>query len=116
MMIFLNLILLFLTLIHAKREEAGRGTPQLGWNSWNKFGCDISEKLIKDIVDALSSTGLRDAGYEYVNIDDCWQATSRDESGKLMADPQRFPSGMKALGTLFFYVLNCDYCNTFGII
>ncbi|MGB7438042.1 MAG: glycoside hydrolase family 27 protein [Candidatus Acidiferrum sp.] len=71
-------------------------TPPMGWNSWNKFGCNVSEDLIKSIADAIAANGMKDAGYLYVVIDDCWQV-SRDENGFIVADPQRFPSGMKAL-------------------
>lgn len=72
-------------------------TPPMGWNSWNKFGCDINEDLIRQTADALASSGMRDAGYRYVNIDDCWMARERDTGGRLQADPVRFPSGIKAL-------------------
>ena len=71
-------------------------TPPMGWNSWNRFGCDVSEQLIKGIADAMVSSKMKDAGYEYVVIDDCWQV-SRDDAGTIVADPQRFPSGIKAL-------------------
>jgi len=71
-------------------------TPPMGWNSWNKFGCDVSEQLIRSVADAMISSGLKDAGYQYVVIDDCWQV-SRDDSGNIVPDPQRFPSGIKAL-------------------
>ena len=71
-------------------------TPPMGWNSWNKFGCNVSDKLIREIADAVVSSGLQAAGYQYVNIDDCWQV-SRDASGTIVADPARFPSGIKAL-------------------
>jgi alpha-galactosidase len=71
-------------------------TPPMGWNSWNKFGCDVSEKLIKDTADALVATGMKDAGYQYLVIDDCWQVR-RDAQGRIVPDPDRFPSGMKAL-------------------
>ena len=71
-------------------------TPPMGWNSWNKFHCDVSETLLKEIADAMVSSGMKDAGYEYVVIDDCWQV-DRDENGKILEDPERFPSGMKAL-------------------
>ena len=71
-------------------------TPPMGWNSWNKFGCDVSEELIKQAADAMVATGMKDAGYEYIVIDDCWQV-ARDEQGNIVVDPQRFPSGMKAL-------------------
>jgi len=69
----------------------------MGWNSWNKFGCDVSEKLIKSVADAMVSNGMRDAGYNYLVIDDCWQV-DRDADGNIVPDAKRFPSGMKALG------------------
>ncbi|HEY2961501.1 MAG TPA: alpha-galactosidase [Pyrinomonadaceae bacterium] len=71
-------------------------TPPMGWNSWNKFGCNVSEKLIKEMADAMVTSGMRDAGYIYLVIDDCWQI-DRDVQGNILPDPQRFPSGMKAL-------------------
>src|SRR2546430_1866182 len=71
-------------------------TPPMGWNSWNKFGCNVSDKLIREMAEAMVSSGMQAAGYQYVNIDDCWQV-SRDAQGTIVADPQRFPSGMKAL-------------------
>ncbi len=71
-------------------------TPPMGWNSWNKFACNVSEDLIKSVADAIATNGMKEAGYQYVLIDDCWQV-SRDENGFIVADPQRFPSGMKVL-------------------
>ncbi|HEY0565600.1 MAG TPA: alpha-galactosidase [Terriglobales bacterium] len=71
-------------------------TPPMGWNSWNKFACNVSEQLIRDTADTMISTGMLGAGYQYLVIDDCWQV-SRDAQGNIVADPQRFPSGMKAL-------------------
>ncbi len=71
-------------------------TPVMGWNSWNKFGCDVSEKLIREIADAMASSGMQAAGYQYVNIDDCWQV-SRQPDGTIVADYQRFPNGIKSL-------------------
>lgn len=71
-------------------------TPPMGWNSWNKFGCDVSETLIKSMADAMVSSGMRDAGYQYVIIDDCWQVR-RDAQGNIVADAKRFPSGIRAL-------------------
>ncbi|GAA2688135.1 glycoside hydrolase family 27 protein [Actinoplanes palleronii] len=73
-------------------------TPPMGWNSWNTFGCNISETLIRQMADAMVSSGMRDAGYQYVVVDDCWFNPNRDGSGNLQGDPTRFPSGMKALG------------------
>jgi alpha-galactosidase len=71
-------------------------TPPMGWNSWNKFACNVSEDLIRSMADAMVSSGMKDAGYKYVIIDDCWQV-ARDKSGNIVADPHRFPSGIKAL-------------------
>jgi alpha-galactosidase len=71
-------------------------TPQMGWNSWNRFACNIDEKLIRETADAMVKIGLKDAGYQYINIDDCWHG-ARDAHGDIQPDPQRFPSGIKAL-------------------
>jgi alpha-galactosidase len=71
-------------------------TPPMGWNSWNKFGCNVDEKMIRDMADGMVTSGMKDAGYTYIVIDDCWQV-SRDQQGNIVADPQHFPSGMKAL-------------------
>jgi alpha-galactosidase len=71
-------------------------TPPMGWNSWNKFGCNVNEDMIKGMADAMASSGMKDAGYQYVVIDDCWQV-SRDAQGYIVADSQHFPSGIKAL-------------------
>lgn len=90
----------FLTLPAAAQAQKAEGlalTPPMGWNSWNHYGCDIDETLIKSTADALVSSGLRDAGYVYVNLDDCWHG-ERDAHGDIQPDPRRFPSGMKALG------------------
>lgn len=71
-------------------------TPPMGWNSWNKFGCNVSEQLIRETADAMVSTGMKAAGYQYVNIDDCWQV-NRDADGTIVADPIRFAGGIRAL-------------------
>jgi alpha-galactosidase len=68
----------------------------MGWNSWNHFACDINEDVIKQTAETLIATGLAAKGYNYVNLDDCWQV-SRDETGKIVADPAKFPSGIAAL-------------------
>lgn len=69
-------------------------TPPMGWNSWNHFGCDVDAELIKETADAMVESGMKEAGYEFVNIDDCWQG-ERNEDGELQPDPERFPNGMK---------------------
>lgn len=71
--------------------------PPMGWNSWNTFGNKISESLIMETADAIVDRGLRDAGYEYVVIDDCWSLYERDAEGRMVADPEKFPHGMKYL-------------------
>lgn len=73
-------------------------TPPMGWNSWNIFHENINENLIKQVADAIVESGMKDAGYIYLNIDDNWMARSRGADGKLRSDPDRFPNGMKALG------------------
>ncbi|KAI3470951.1 hypothetical protein Pfo_027614 [Paulownia fortunei] len=72
-------------------------TPQMGWNSWNFFACDINETVIKETADALISTGLAKLGYIYLNIDDCWSELVRDSKGQLVPDSKNFPSGIKYL-------------------
>jgi alpha-galactosidase len=89
-------VVLALTPLAASPGDGLALTPPMGWNSWNKFGCDVSEELIKETADALVATGMKDAGYQYVVIDDCWQV-DRDASGTIVVDAERFPSGMKAL-------------------
>ena len=81
-------------------------TPPMGWNSWNKFACTIDEKTIRASADAMVSSGMKEAGYRYVLIDDCWQG-ERDEAGNIQADPQKFPSGIKALS---------DYAHSKGLL
>ena len=81
----------------APAAPARAATPPMGWNDWNSFRCGITEQAVRETADALVRTGLRDAGYRYVNVDDCWAAGSRDPEGHLQADPLTFPSGMAAL-------------------
>jgi alpha-galactosidase len=81
-------------------ERAGKAlalTPPMGFNDWNAFGCAVSETLIKQTADFFVSSGLKDLGYEYVNIDDCWSLMERDTNGRLAPDPVKFPSGIKGL-------------------
>lgn len=80
----------------AQKYENIALTPPMGWNSWNIFGCDINEDMIRGVADALVESGLKDAGYEYIVIDDCWHG-ERDSLGFIQANPERFPSGIKAL-------------------
>jgi len=71
-------------------------TPPMGWNSWNKFGCAITEDIIKRQADAMVNSGMRDAGYVYLVVDDCWHG-DRDRAGNIQANAERFPSGIRAL-------------------
>jgi alpha-galactosidase len=71
-------------------------TPPMGWNSWNKFACNIDEATVRRVADAMASNGMKDAGYQYVVIDDCWHGP-RDTGGFITHDAKRFPSGIKAL-------------------
>lgn len=95
-----GLSLLYLLLSASANAQTSNNlalTPPMGWNSWNKFAGNINESLIRQITDSMVSTGMKDAGYEYIILDDVWMAHSRDTSGKLVADPSRFPGGIKAL-------------------
>lgn len=80
----------------AQKWEHLADTPQMGWSTWNKFQGNITEDIIKGIADAMVETGLRDAGYTYINIDDCWHG-KRDADGFIQADAKKFPNGMKAV-------------------
>jgi alpha-galactosidase len=72
-------------------------TPPMGWNSWNVFTNTLNEKMVMEMADAMVNSGMRDLGYQYINMDDFWHALSRDSSGKPMADPAKFPNGIKYL-------------------
>ncbi|MBM4371546.1 MAG: glycoside hydrolase family 27 protein, partial [Deltaproteobacteria bacterium] len=88
----------------AAEEDAGgpppsrilAATPPMGWNSWNLFACDIDQDLILSTAEAMVESGMAALGYEYVNLDDCWQV-DRDADGVIVADPERFPDGIAAL-------------------
>ncbi len=82
-------------------------TPPLGWNSWNTFASEIHETLIYETADTMVESGLRDAGYRYLVIDDCWSLKERDADGRLVADPAKFPHGMKAVA---------DYVHSKGLL
>jgi alpha-galactosidase len=94
--IILVMAMVVSTTAHAQKFDGLAATPPMGWNSWNHFGCDVDEKLIRDTADAMVASGMSDVGYEYINIDDCWHG-ARDSNGFIQPDPERFPSGMKAL-------------------
>lgn len=88
--------------IHAVTPQSGNGlalTPPMGFNNWNSTHCraEFDESMIKGIADIFVEKGLKAAGYQYVNLDDCWAKQQRNADGKLEADPQRFPNGIKAV-------------------
>lgn len=104
--ILLLLMALTTTLVLSAQKFSGLAeTPPMGWNSWNIYACDINETLIKEVAKAMVDRGLKDAGYEYVVIDDCWHG-ERDSLGFITADPIKFPSGIKALA---------DYIHSLGL-
>ncbi|MGV3528057.1 MAG: glycoside hydrolase family 27 protein [Flavisolibacter sp.] len=84
--------------LFAQKFEGLAPTPPMGWNSWNTFQTNINEQLVKDIADVMVSSGMKDAGYVYLVLDDGWMAKERDpKTGDLVPDPQKFPNGMKAV-------------------
>ncbi len=93
--------LLAKTQIHYTKDELYNNgaalTPPMGWSSWNTFRQNINEKVILDIAKAVKESGLADAGYVYINLDDCWQSSMRDENGKMQGDFSTFPHGIKWL-------------------
>ncbi len=121
-----SLFILFAALapvwLQAQKFENLAPTPPMGWNSWNTFAVSINEQLFKETVDIIVASGLKEAGYNYVVVDDGWEAMARDEGGNLVPDPVKFPSGMKALADyvhakgLKFGIHNCagkTTCNGF---
>src|SRR5205807_5907785 len=98
----------FAGFVCAQSSDVSKGlalTPPMGWNTWNKFGCNVSDELVRGMADAMVKSGMKDAGYQYIVIDDCWQV-SRDANGNIVVDPQRFPNGMKAVA---------DYVHSVGL-
>ncbi|NMH27408.1 glycoside hydrolase family 27 protein [Flavobacterium silvaticum] len=107
------------------KQESGKFeglamTPPMGWNSWNNFETNINEKLIRQTVDIMVSSGLKDAGYNYVVLDDGWMTKERDANGNLVPDPEKFPSGLPKLieyvhsKGLKFGLYNCAGTKTCG--
>lgn len=80
-------------------------TPPMGWNTWSEFGCEVSADLLMEMADVMISSGMHDAGYEYIVVDDCWQV-GRDEEGNIIPDPETFPDGMKPV---------VDYIHSLGL-
>ncbi len=110
---FLLALLAGAVTVKAQKIEGIALTPPMGWNSWNTFQTHISEQLVKDIADKMVSSGMRDAGYNYLVLDDGWMAMQRDTAGNLTADPVKFPHGMKVVADyvhskgLKFGLYNC---------
>jgi alpha-galactosidase len=73
-------------------------TPPMGWNSWNRFMCSVDERIVKACADAMVNSGMKEAGYQYVVIDDCWMERDRDAQGNMVVNKSKFPSGMKEMG------------------
>jgi len=95
-------------ILFAQESPVSKGlalTPPMGWNTWNKFACNVSDDLVRGMADAMVKSGMKDAGYQYIVIDDCWQV-SRDANGNIVVDQQRFPNGMKAVA---------DYVHSVGL-
>ena len=88
----------FVNCTWAQKFDGLAETPPMGWNSWNTFASNISEQLIHQIADTMVANGMRDAGYQYIVLDDCWSEMKRDADGNLVGSHEKFPSGMKALG------------------
>ena len=94
--------------------------PPMGWNSWNTFGWQINEQLIFEMADLMASQGYREAGYEYMVIDDCWSEKQRDKNGKLVPDHWKFPDGIKPVADyvhskgLKFGMYSCAGTHTCG--
>jgi alpha-galactosidase len=100
------LLVLLLTSPGYALDDGLAKTPYMGWNTWYAFGGKFDEKKLREVADSMISSGLREAGYTYLCLDDCWSSKSRDADGKLVADPAKFPSGMKAFS---------DYCHERGL-
>lgn len=95
--LFLTVCFLSANDIYAQKFENLALTPPMGWNSWNAFECEgVNETVIREMADAMVEKGLKDVGYEYIVIDDCWQI-GRDDNGYIIVDKEKFPSGIKAL-------------------
>ena len=91
----------------ASAEDNGvAATPPMGWNDWYSVYCGVNAQLVEQTAQQMVANGMKAAGYDYVNIDDCWMASSRDASGNLVADPTRFPDGIKPVA---------DYVHSLGL-
>ncbi len=91
---------------YSQKFEGLAPTPPMGWNSWNTFQTNISAKLVMEIADDMVKSGMKDAGYSYIVLDDGWMKKERDSNGNLVPDPQKFPNGLKPV---------IDYVHTKGL-
>ena len=106
--IFLYIIISLIIISKINSLDNGLGlTPQMGWNTWNKFGCNINESLIRETIDFFNKSGLIEVGYKYINLDDCWQKERDNITKKIKEDPDAFPSGIKSLA---------DYAHEKGLL
>ncbi|KAI8088982.1 alpha-galactosidase [Halteromyces radiatus] len=85
------------SLILLIQAQDGISTPPMGWSTWNKYGCHINEQLIKDAADLIVSQGYHNAGYTYLNMDDCWQSNERTSDGHIIIDRENFPNGIRPI-------------------
>ncbi|MBX9853065.1 MAG: glycoside hydrolase family 27 protein [Cytophagaceae bacterium] len=115
-----SLILFLFTInCYSQKFDSLALEPPMGWNTWNKFTCNVNEELIRQAADALVASGMKDAGYTYIVIDDCWHG-QRDSLGFIQGDQKKFPSGMKALADyihskgLKFGIYSCAGSKTCG--
>ena len=95
--ILLITAIFFFIIVKAQKFPNLALTPPMGWNSWNTFQTNISEKLVMETADAIVASGMKAAGYQYIVLDDGWMTKERDSNGNLVPDPKKFPHGMKAL-------------------
>jgi len=111
--IFFILLIFFETEMRAQKFQGLALSPPMGWNSWNTFQTNISEKLVMHIADSMVASGMKDAGYNYIVLDDGWMAMERNSQGDLVPDPVKFPNGIKAIADyvhskgLKFGLYNC---------
>ncbi len=116
----LCLMLGFVASAYAQKFEGLALTPPMGFNTWNTFASNIDEFMVKEIADTMVKNGMRDAGYNYIVLDDTWSAMERDAQGNLQAHPVKFPSGMKVVGDYLhargfkFGIYNCAGTKTCG--
>ena len=106
-------MLICISKIEAQKFKDLALTPPMGWNSWNTFQTNISEKLVMETADSMVSSGMKDAGFDYIVLDDGWMAIERNTNGDLVPDPKKFPHGMKVVADsvhakgLKFGLYNC---------